>query len=152
MRHHVFGRKLNRDTKSRQQLFRNLVKALIEKGKIETNQVWAKAIKGLVDKLVCKAKNKTPQGQQSIEAFFGDKKTAQKLIDIIAPRYKNITGGFTRIINLGPRQGDNAPMVKMQFVEWQDTDELPKEQKIAKVKKVNNTKRKNHGDKINKKK
>lgn len=130
MRHHVFGRKLNRDIKSRRILFRNLISSLIEKERIETTEARAKAIRGLVDKLVFKAKERTSNSKRAIQTFLIKEDVVEKLVNKIAPGLGNRVGGFTRIIRLDNRRGDNAPMVQMEFVkEVQDKTEIVPEKK-----------------------
>lgn len=129
MRHNVFGRKLNRDIKSRQILFRQLIIALIEKGKIETTDARAKAIKDLVDKLVNKARSNKLNSQRSIQGFLGKINTFEKFINSVVPRLGNKTSGFTRIIKLNNRKGDNAPMVQLEFIQKEDSKSQPDEKK-----------------------
>lgn len=108
MRHQVFGRKLNRDVKERRALFKSLVIALIQHGKIKTTVAKAKAIKGLVDKLVTKAKDGGNQAQRQISSFLTHKEIINKLILEVAPRFKDKIGGYLRMIKLGKRHSDNT--------------------------------------------
>jgi len=117
MRHRVSGKKLGRDIKERKALFKNLVISLISHGKIKTTKAKAKAIKGLVDKLVSKAKQGTLHARRQVLAFLSQKEAVKKLFDEIGPRFERRASGFTRIINIGQRQGDNAPMVVMEWTE-----------------------------------
>jgi large subunit ribosomal protein L17 len=117
MRHRVFGRKLNRDYNARKALLKNLVSSLILHGSIETTEAKAKAIRGLVDKLVTKAKLKTLSDRRLIASFLPSKDVVNKLVDEIAPKFAGRQGGFTRILKLGKRMGDRAAIVKMEFVE-----------------------------------
>lgn len=116
MPHNVFGTKLNRDTNQRQALLKGLVGALIRSEAIETTEAKAKAVKGLVEQLVTHAKKGTLAHIRQIEAVVLDKDLVTKLTKEIAPRFKTRSGGYTRLIKLGTRAGDNAPMVKMEFV------------------------------------
>lgn len=124
MRHRKKGRKLGRNTNQRKALFRSLIGHLIIKGEIKTTQAKAKAIKGLTDRLVNQAKQSTLHVRRQILAFLSNKAAANKLVDVIAPVFKHRSGGVTRIIRLGRRRGDNAEMVKVEFV-----DKIP-EQKL----------------------
>ena len=117
MRHKKAGRKLNRNTSQRKALFRNLIQALIIHEEIKTTKAKAKAIKRLIDKLVTKAKKGTLHARRQILAFLPDKKAANKLVDEIGVRFKKRTSGFTRFVRLGKRRGDDAMMVKIEFVE-----------------------------------
>ncbi|MBU0619428.1 50S ribosomal protein L17 [Patescibacteria group bacterium] len=123
MRHRKKGRRLGRNTKQRKALFRSLIGHLIIKGEIKTTQAKAKAIKGLTDRLVSKAKQSTLHVRRQILAFLSNKAAANKLVDVIAPLFKDRVSGFTRIIHLGSRRGDNAEMVKVEFVEKPETIE-----------------------------
>jgi large subunit ribosomal protein L17 len=126
MRHRVFGRKLGRNVKSRKALFKNLINALIEHQEIQTTEAKAKAIKGLVDKFVSRAKKKDLHSRRLVFSFLQNRKMVNKLFEEIAPRYRQRPSGFTRIIKLGRRKGDAAMMVKMEFVEGEVVEEEPK--------------------------
>lgn len=115
MRHQKRGRKLNRDTKQRKALFKSLIQALILQEKIKTSETKAKAIKPLVDRLIYQAKRGSLQVRRQILAFLPGKEAAHKLVDEIAPRFGKQVGGFTRLIRIGRRQGDNTMMVELQL-------------------------------------
>ncbi|HKY74319.1 MAG TPA: 50S ribosomal protein L17 [Patescibacteria group bacterium] len=116
MRHHVAGRKLNRTSNQRKALFKNLVLSLLEHGEIETTEAKAKSIKGLVDTLIHKAQRGGVATARVLSSFFGTRAIVQKLMQEIAPAMKGRVSGFTRIIRLGNRVGDDAPKVKMELV------------------------------------
>jgi len=126
MRHRVFGRKLGRDVKSRKALFKNLINALIEHQEIKTTEAKAKAIKGLVDKFVSRAKKKDLHSRRLVFSFLQNQKMVNKLFEEIAPRFRHRSSGFTRIIKLGRRKGDAAMVVKMEFVEGEEMKEESK--------------------------
>lgn len=117
MKHRVFGRKLNRDHNARKSLFKNLISSIIKEGQITTTEAKAKAIRGLMDKMVTKAKQQTVQSRRLLVSFLQDKDIVNKLVDEIAPKFSQRAGGYTRILRLGKRTGDNAEMVKIEFVE-----------------------------------
>ena len=117
MRHRVSGKKLGRDIKERKALFKSLVIALISHGEIKTTKAKAKAVNGLVEKLVTKAKEGSLHARRQVLAFLSQKKAVKMLFDEIGPRFKKRTSGFTQIIKIGRRQGDNALMVIMKWVE-----------------------------------
>jgi len=121
MRHQVFGRKLNRDIKERKSLFKNLVSSLVEHGRITTSEAKAKALKGLIDKLVNKAKEGSLASRRQLVSFFNRNDIVNKLIDTIAPSFKQRPGGFTRIIKKGERLGDGS---KEAVVEWVEKIEV----------------------------
>lgn len=116
MRHNVFGKQLSRDTGQRQALLKGLAGALIRSEAIETTEAKAKAAQSLIDKLIAKAVKGKLVDVRHIEAVIVDKSLVQKLVSEIAPRFKGRPGGFTRLIKLGTRTGDNAPMVRMELV------------------------------------
>ena len=116
MAHQVFGTKLNRDTDQRQALLKGLVGALVRSEAIETTEAKAKAVKGLVENLVTKARRAALSDVRQIEEVIVDKDLVHKLVHDLAPRFKSRPGGYTRLIKLGNRSGDNAPMVRMEFV------------------------------------
>lgn len=133
MKHKKKGRKLNRNTHQRKALFKSLIQSLILNEEIKTTASKAKAIKGLVDKLIAKAKKGSLHVRRQILAFLPNKKIADKLVDEIAPRFKNRISGFTRIVHLGKRRGDKAMMVKMELVEKKRKEKKVNKQKIKKM-------------------
>jgi len=117
VKHRKKGKKLNRSTAQRKALFRSLIQSLIFKGAIKTTEAKAKAIKSLVDKLVVKAKRGTVHARRQVMSFLTNKKAANKLVDEIAPRFKDRDSGFTRFARIGERRGDDAMMVKIEFID-----------------------------------
>jgi large subunit ribosomal protein L17 len=97
-------------------MFGNLVASMIAAEAIVTTEAKAKAIRPVVEKVVTKAKKGGVHNQRQVVAFIRDKDMAHKLFEEIAPRYADRPGGYTRILKLGPRQGDNAPMARIEFV------------------------------------
>lgn len=116
MRHRVAAKHFNRDTKSRKALFKNLLSALFEHGAVETTEEKAKAIKRLADKIIGKALPGTLSARRVLERFFGSKQTVNRLVDGVVPVMKDRSSGFTRIVRLGRRRGDDATMVKLELV------------------------------------
>src|SRR4030042_3856549 len=115
MRHLKDGKKLNRDINERKALFKNLIQSLILKEEIRTTEAKAKAIKGLVDKLIYRARSGTLHVRRQIMAFLPDKKAANKLVDDIAKRFTDRVGGFTKMARMGWQRGSHAPLVKMEL-------------------------------------
>jgi large subunit ribosomal protein L17 len=135
MRHQKKGKSLNRNTHQRKALFRSLIQSLIIHEEIQTTESKAKAIRGLVERLITKAKVGSLNIRRQIQAFLPSKKVTNKLVDEIAPRFKQKSSGFTRLIKLGQRRGDNAPIVKMELVEKGKKKEAEaKEKKSGKTK------------------
>lgn len=121
-------KKLGRDTSARKALFRDLVTDLIINERIETTEPKAKEVRRLAEKMITLAKRGDLHARRQVAAFVRKEKidsqdddnkqdAIQKLFDDIAPRYSERQGGYTRILKLGPRQGDAAPMVYLEFVE-----------------------------------
>lgn len=124
MRHKVAGRKLGRKKDVRAALRRNMVKQLFEHERIRTTRAKAMAVRGQAERLITLAKRgNEAEGDQAVHARrlaaarIGDPQAVQKLFDDIAPRYEDRLGGYTRIIKLGPRQGDSAEMVLLELIE-----------------------------------
>lgn len=137
MRHRVAGKKLSRSRTHRKALFKNLLSALIMHGEIQTTESKAKAICRLFDKLVTKGKAGTLHARRLVAAFLNNKKAVNKLVDEIAPLFKERPGGFTRIIRLGRRRGDDAMIVKLELVEKPRTAETRKERKHGRRRNAN---------------
>lgn len=116
MRKQYFGRQLKRDKNERQALFKALLTSLVLYERIETTEAKAKAIKGLADKLVTKAKKGQEQGRLLLQPYLSAK-ALDKMLTEIGPRFANRPGGYTRIIRVGNRVSDNASVVKMEWTE-----------------------------------
>lgn len=116
MRHSIFGTQLNRDTNQRQALLKGLAGAIIRSEAIETTEAKGKAAIGLIESLITKAKRARLTDIRLIEQVVPDKALVEKLVHEIAPRFKNRPGGYLRLVKLGNRRGDNAPMIRLEFV------------------------------------
>lgn len=125
MRHQVKGYHLGRSTGQRNALRRTMIMQLFQYEKIETTLAKAKAIQPEAEKLITMAKNSL--GGSEVDQINARRRAAadlgnasgdivKKLFDDIAPRFKNRPGGYTRILKLGPRQGDSAEMVLIELV------------------------------------
>ena len=114
VRHRVYGRKLGLDKDKRTALFKTLVQSLFKRESIETTEPKAKAIKGLVDKLIKQAKSTTTR--RLVSQFLSDKEISEKLIKDITPRLGARKSGFTSMVKMGRRPGDNAMVVKMSLL------------------------------------
>ncbi|MFM8321919.1 MAG: 50S ribosomal protein L17 [Chloroflexota bacterium] len=124
MRHGVAGYKLSRSKDERTALRRILVKQLFEHERIQTTRTKAEAIRGQAERLITLAKRGNAAGNEDMvharrlaAARLSDPAAVRKLFDEIAPRFQNRPGGYTRMIKLGPRQGDAAEMVILELVE-----------------------------------
>ena len=94
----------------------NLAASLFAAEGIVTTEAKAKALRPIAEKLITKAKKCGVHRHRQVVSFMGDKEMASKLFSDIAPRYEGRPGGYTRILKLGPRQGDNAPMARIELV------------------------------------
>jgi large subunit ribosomal protein L17 len=117
MRHRVAGRKLSRPTDHRVLMYRNLVTDLLRYEKIVTTEAKAKEVQGMAEKMITLGKDDTLPSRRRVLAFVTDKKLVAKLFDELASRYAQRPGGYTRIVKLGPRLGDGAPMAQLELVE-----------------------------------
>ncbi len=118
MKKRVFGRKFSRDRGSRRALFRSLVKALVEYGKINTSLAKAKAIRGDVEKLVNLAKDKSVNSVRRINAYLGnDRRIVNLLLSKVLPSLSSDKGGYIKIVNLPRRKGDFSQMVRIEWIE-----------------------------------
>lgn len=116
MRKNIFGRQFGRDTNQRKSLFKSLLNSLILDESIKTTLEKAKSIKGDVDKIINKAKKGNEKlAVQLLQRSLGAA-AMKKVIKDLAPRLSGRTSGYTRIIKLGRRFSDNAPMVIMEWV------------------------------------
>ena len=121
MRHRSAGRKLNRTSKHRQMLFRNLSQALIKHEQIVTTLPKAKDLRPVVEKLVTLGKRGGLHARRQAFAQLRDDKMVTKLFDILAQRYAERAGGYTRVLKAGFRYGDSAPMAVIEFVDRDET-------------------------------
>lgn len=131
MRHQRQGRKLNRDIQHRKAVFKNLIAQLIEHGAVKTTEAKAKATKSVMDKLITKAKTGTMQARRIIGSFLHHKALVSQLVDTVTPKLPTERGSYTRIVRLGHRRGDNAPIVRLELMNWQGKSkkEAPKKAK-----------------------
>ena len=97
-------------------LMANLVSSLIAAEGIVTTEGKAKALRPIAEKVITKAKKGGLHNHRQILSFLGDQEIAAKLMDEIGPRYADRPGGYTRVLKLGPRQGDKAPMARIELV------------------------------------
>ena len=132
MRHRVAGRKLGRTTAHRQALLRNLSTSLFDKESIRTTLAKAKELRPFAERLVTLSKRDSLHARRLVLRHVKDRDVVAKLFDTISTRYAQRPGGYTRIIKLGPRRGDNAEMAIIELVESETT---PAEETTEKTKK-----------------
>ncbi len=116
MRHKNKGKILDRKKESREALLKNLATSIIIYEKIKTTKAKAKAVKPLVEKLITTAKKNDLTAHRRLKEFLYHKKAIKKALEILGPRYMERKGGYTRIVNIGKRQGDGAEIVQIEFV------------------------------------
>lgn len=110
------SRRFGGDAAHQRLMMANLAASLFAAEGIVTTLAKAKALRPIAEKLITKAKAGDVHAQRQVVAYLGDKEMATKLFNDIAPRYQERPGGYTRILKLGPRHGDNAPMAKIELV------------------------------------
>jgi large subunit ribosomal protein L17 len=128
MRHQNSGKRLGRNTSHRKAMLRNMVTSLFEHEKITTTDARAKQLRPIAEKLITLAKRGDLHARRLASEVVRDRKTVAKLFERIAPRFTARAGGYTRIIKLGHRLGDNAPLSMITLVEEECT---PKARKPA---------------------
>lgn len=116
MRHRVAGRKLGRPTDHRLALYRNLATDLLRYEKIQTTEAKAKEVRMLAENMITKAKGGDLHSRRQVLSELYDPAVVDKLFETLAPRFQDRPGGYTRIVKIGPRKGDAAPMVLLELV------------------------------------
>ena len=120
MRHRRKGRKLGRDASHRKALYANMCGALFEHGRIQTTEAKAKELRPIAEKLITLAR-KDPMNvaaQRQAVAFLRSKDSVHNLFHTVGPRFTERPGGYTRIVKIGPRQGDAARMAYLELVDY----------------------------------
>ena len=117
MRHNSAGRRLGRTTSHRTAMFRNMVTSFLEHEKITTTDAKAKELRSIAERMITLGKKGDLHATRQAAAYIRDKKIVTKLFTTIAPRYADRPGGYTRIIKLGIRPGDNASVSVIELVE-----------------------------------
>ena len=123
MKHNIKNKKLNKTSSHRKAMFMNLSNALIKHEQITTTLPKAKELKRFVEKIITLGKNGDLLSRRKAISTLQDQVMVKKIFDILAKRFKDRAGGYTRIIKLGNRFGDNAPMAVIELV---DRDESAK--------------------------
>ncbi len=109
-------RKLGRTTDSRKAMLRAMVTYLLENGKIETTVTRAKEVRSMTEKMITLAKENNLHNYRQAMSYVTKEDVVKKLFDEIAPKYKEVNGGYCRIIKTGPRRGDAAEMCIIELV------------------------------------
>lgn len=123
MRHQKRVAKLGRSKSHRKALLANLAISMIEHGKIQTTDAKAKALRGFVERLITLGKKDTVQARRQAYRVLQSRTLVQRLFTHIAPQYIDRPGGYTRIVKLGFRKNDCAPVSLIEFIEYKQPEE-----------------------------
>ncbi|SMB83665.1 LSU ribosomal protein L17P [Desulfonispora thiosulfatigenes DSM 11270] len=110
-------RKLNRNSSQRRAMLRNLTTSLLKSGRIETTEPKAKELKRIAEKMITLGKRGDLAARRQALAYMTDETVVTNLFEEIAPKFAERQGGYTRILKIGPRRGDAAPMAIIELVE-----------------------------------
>ena len=121
MKHNIKNKKLNKTSSHRKAMFMNMSNALIKHEQITTTLAKAKELRRFVEKIVTLGKKGDLFSRRKAVSILQDQKMSKKVFDVLAERYKARSGGYTRIIKLGNRYGDNAPTAVIEFVDRDET-------------------------------
>jgi large subunit ribosomal protein L17 len=110
------GKRFGGDAAHEKAMLGNLVASLVAAESLVTTEAKAKALRPVMEKCITAARKGGVHQERQVVAFIRDKDMARKLFEEIGPRYSDRPGGYTRILKLGPRQGDNAPMARIELV------------------------------------
>jgi large subunit ribosomal protein L17 len=125
MRHHRAGKKLGRDSAHRKAMYANLAGSLIEHGRIKTTVAKAKAVKPFAEQMITLGKRGDLHARRLALAELRSQDVVHVLFAEVAPRFADRPGGYTRIVKLGPRQGDAAEMVFLELVDYDPAGARP---------------------------
>jgi large subunit ribosomal protein L17 len=118
MRHARTGKKLGRDSSHRRALYANLACSLIEHGRIRTTEAKAKAVKPYAEKMITLGRRGDLHARRQVLSELRSQEVVHQLFADVAPRMADRPGGYTRIVKIGPRQGDAAEMVYLELVDY----------------------------------
>ena len=118
MRHARTGKKLGRDASHRRALYANLTCSLLEHGRIRTTEAKAKAVKPYAEKMITLGRRGDLHARRQVLSELRSQEVVHQLFADVAPRMADRPGGYTRIVKIGPRQGDAADMVYLELVDY----------------------------------
>jgi large subunit ribosomal protein L17 len=133
MKHRIAGRRLDRTTEHRTAMFRNMVTSLIRHERIETTTPKAKELKRIADKIITLGKRGTPHARRVAHRDVRDVEALEKLFGPIADRFKARPGGYTRLVRVGRRHGDNAELAVIELVDRAPVEAAGGEEKDKKA-------------------
>ena len=116
MRHRLSGRKLSRPTSHRMSMLRTTVTDLLRHETLRTTEAKAREVKRLAEKIITRGKKGNLHERRLAAAFLTDERVVRKLFDELGPRYEERQGGYTRMVKLGPRKGDAAPLAIIELL------------------------------------
>ena len=119
MRHGRSGKKLGRDAAHRKALYANLAGALIEHGRIRTTEAKAKAVRPIAEQMITLGRRGDVHARRQALAYLRSQDVVHKLFSDVGPRFTDRPGGYSRIVKLGPRQGDSAEMAYLELVDFE---------------------------------
>ena len=131
MRHRKSGRKLGRTASHRKAMFRNMVTDFLDKERIVTTLAKAKELRPFAEKMITLGKRENLHSRRKALSIIRRKSVVHKLFESLAPRYADREGGYTRILRLGFRQGDDAETAIIELVDREGEEETPKKAKKA---------------------
>ena len=119
MRHQRSGKKLGRDSAHRKALYSNLAGALIEHGRVRTTVAKAKAVRPIAEQMITLGRRGDLHARRQALAYLRSQDVVHKLFSDVGPRFADRPGGYSRIVKIGPRQGDAAEMAYLELVDYQ---------------------------------
>jgi len=122
MRHLKKGRSLHRKSSHRKALLCNLAVSILTNGRVQTTEAKAKEVRGLVDRIITWGKRGDLHARRLTARQVRSRTIVKKVFDELAPRYRDRPGGYTRIMKMGFRHGDNAPVVIMELVDYSTSE------------------------------
>jgi large subunit ribosomal protein L17 len=141
MKHNIKGRKLNRTSSHRKALLENMANSLIEHEQVKTTLPKAKELKRFTEKLITFGKKGGLANKQRAFSVLQNETTVNKLFDVLAKRYSERSGGYTKVLKCGFRTGDSAPMAIVEFVDRDETAKGKKDkERTAEMKKSESAK------------
>ena len=134
MRHRKHKSRLSRSGRPRKELLRGLVEALLENEKVKTTETRARVLRSQAEKMITLARDGSQAARRRAFAFLHHKDTVHKLFEEIGPRFADRDGGYLRIVKMGPRPGDGAPMALVEMVDREikvvDADEVDRKKSM----------------------
>ena len=131
MRHRKAGRKLGRTSSHRRAMMRNLVTSLLEHEKIITTDAKAKELRGVADKMITLGKRGTLHARRQALSFIRNSLVTKKVFEELSSRYTERAGGYTRIVKVGNREGDNALLSMIELMPAEEKKKGAKKKKVA---------------------